>query len=119
MVAMTMASWAMSSRPRPPKAWTPMMRQMPAMPAITPEALRQEVGSCRVMAMVMRKVKIGVVELRMAARPASRVSSAQAMSVNGKTLERGLGGEQTPARKIARHAQAPQSQRHQQKKGGD
>ena len=53
-----------------------------------PMSLRAVTGSWRVMAAVSRKVKIGEVEFRMVARPASTVRSAQAISVKGMTLLR-------------------------------
>jgi len=59
---------------------------MPATPATTPNSLRPVTGSCRVTAQVIRKVKIGEVEFRIAARPASRLVSAQAIMVKGMTL---------------------------------
>ena len=83
-----MASCAHNSRPRPSSACTPTIRQMPAMPAATPNSLRAVTGSWRVTNAVSRKVKIGEVEFRMVARPASTVRSAQAISVNGTTLLR-------------------------------
>jgi hypothetical protein len=61
---------------------------MPTMPAATPNSLSGVAGSCRVMAAVIRKAKIGVVELRIVARPASTLRSAQAISVKGMTLLR-------------------------------
>ncbi len=58
------------------------------MPAITPNSLRAVAASCRTSRTVSRKVKIGEVELRMVARPASTIFSPQAISVNGTTLLR-------------------------------
>src|SRR6185312_17354436 len=73
---------------RPSNACVPTMMAVPTMPATTPISLRDVAGSCRVIVAVMRKVKIGEVELRMVASPATTSSSAQAIKVNGTTLLR-------------------------------
>src|SRR6185295_13944119 len=86
MVAATMASCDHSSRPSPPSACAPTISATPASPATTPASLRIVTGSCAVNAHVMRKVKIGAVELRMVARPASTTCWPHAISVNGTTL---------------------------------
>jgi hypothetical protein len=67
---------------------TPTIRQIPAMPAMTPKSFLGVVVSCRVTSAVNRKVKIGAAELRMVARPASTDRSPQAISVQGMTLLR-------------------------------
>src|SRR6185503_16172340 len=81
-----MASCDHSSRPSPPSACMPTISATPARPATTPVSLRIVTGSCAVNAQVMRKVKIGAVELRMVARPASTTCWPHAISVNGTTL---------------------------------
>ena len=58
------------------------------MPAQTPNSLRGVSASWRVMASVRKKVKIGDVELRMVASPASSERSPQASMVQGITLLR-------------------------------
>ena len=58
------------------------------MPATTPSSFRKVNASCRVTASVRKKVKIGDVELRMVARPASSERSPQAIIVQGMTLLR-------------------------------
>ena len=58
------------------------------MPATTPSSFRGVSASWRVMASVRKKVKIGDVELRMVARPASSERSPQASMVQGITLLR-------------------------------
>jgi len=55
--------------------------RLPAMPAATPKSLRAVTGSWRVIKTVIRKVKIGAVELRMVASPASTLRSPQAIRV--------------------------------------
>ena len=61
---------------------------MPAIPAQTPNSLRGASASWRVMASVRKKVKIGDVELRMVASPASSERTLQASMVQGITLLR-------------------------------
>jgi hypothetical protein len=87
-VAATMASWASSAAPKPRSASSPTIRQMPVMPATTPNSLRTVAVSCRTSRTASRKVKIGEVELRMVARPASTIVSPQAIKVKGTTLLR-------------------------------
>jgi hypothetical protein len=58
------------------------------MPATTPNSFRKLGVSCRAMASVRKKVKIGEVELRMVARPAPSERSPQAIMVQGITLLR-------------------------------
>lgn len=83
-----MAICARSWSPTPRKASKPMIRLVPISPATTPRSLRALTASCRVIRAVRRNAKIGVLELRIAATPASTVRSAQAISVKGKTLLR-------------------------------
>ena len=79
-----------------------MIRLMPMTPATTPKSFRAVTASCRVIRTVKRKAKIGVVELRIVASPASTVSSAQAISVNGTTLLMpGLNQEALPDGRVA------------------
>ena len=66
----------------------PTIRQMPAIPATTPTSLRNVTASWRVIANVRKKVKIGAVELRMVATPASSARVPQATIVQGMTLLR-------------------------------
>ena len=61
---------------------------MPAIPAPTPSSFRGVSASWRVTASVRKKVKIGDVELRMVASPASSARSPQASMVQGITLLR-------------------------------
>src|SRR5579872_4535853 len=65
-----------------------MIKQMPAIPAATPNNLRNDGESCRATASVRKNVNIGEVELRMVASPASTERSAQAIKVQGTTLLR-------------------------------
>ncbi len=88
MVAATVAISAASCSPNPASACTPTIRQMPAIPANTPNSFRKVTGSWRVTASVRKKAKIGEVELRMVASPASSERSPQAISVQGMTLLR-------------------------------
>jgi hypothetical protein len=87
-----MAISANRSWPAWSNALTPTIRQIPAMPDITPNSLRGGEASCRVTSAVNRKVKIGAAELRMVASPAS--------------VEAGLKCEATPGRHIRRHGDA-------------
>ena len=61
---------------------------MPAIPATTPNSFRDVSASWRVTARVRKNVKIGEVELRMVASPASSDRSPQAIIVQGMTLLR-------------------------------
>jgi hypothetical protein len=88
MVASTVAISAASCSPNPSSACTPTIRQMPAIPANTPNSFRKPNVSWRVTASVRKNVKIGDVELRIVARPASSERSPQAISVQGITLLR-------------------------------
>ena len=88
MAASTIASWAVSSSPKPDSACTPTIRQMPAIPAMTPSSFRDVTVSWRVTASVRKNVNIGAVELRMVATPASNACAPQATIVHGITLLR-------------------------------
>ncbi len=61
---------------------------MPAIPAQTPTSFRGVSASWRVIARVRKKVKIGAVEFRMVASPASSERTLQASMVQGITLLR-------------------------------
>ena len=100
---------------------TPTMRQMPTMPETMPKSLRP-VAACRPMRHQVRmNVKIGEVEFRIVARPASTVCSAQAISVNGKhAVEARLEQEAAPEREVLRQRHAAHSangQQHQRRDG--
>ena len=88
MVAATIASGANSCSPNPDSASAPIIRHTPAMPDTTPKSFRIVTGSCRVIAAVSKKTKIGDVELSTVASPASTRCSPQAISVNGMALFR-------------------------------
>ncbi len=79
---------ATNCSPNPDSACTPTIRQIPAIPATTPINFLKLSASCRVTASVRKNVKIGEVELRMVARPASSERSPQAIIVQGITLLR-------------------------------
>jgi len=61
---------------------------MPIIPETTPNSLRPVACWRPAMSHVRTNVKIGEVEFRMVARPASTDFSAQAINVNGNTLLR-------------------------------
>jgi hypothetical protein len=79
---------AVNCSPRPDNACTPTIRQMPAIPAATPNNLRAVGVSSRATASVRKKVKIGEVELRIVESPALSERSPQASIVQGITLLR-------------------------------
>ncbi|MGY4420161.1 hypothetical protein ACVWY2_002586 [Bradyrhizobium sp. JR6.1] len=62
MVASRIAISATISLPKPESASRPMIATVPARPRIAPTNLSGEAGSCRVIAQVIRKAKIGVVD---------------------------------------------------------
>lgn len=88
MVAVTIASCGTACEPNPEKASTPTIKLIPATPAATPRPLRQSGRLVGASASEIRKTKTGVVPLRIEARPASTLVSAQAIRVKGKTLFR-------------------------------
>ena len=87
----------------------PTIRQMPVMPATTPNSLRAVTASCRTSSTVSRKVKIGEVELRMVARPASTVFSRPRDQREGDdAVEAGLDQEAQPQPAVPRQRDAAQ-----------
>ena len=63
MVASRIAISATISLPKPRSASSPTMAIVPARPRIAPASFSSVAGSCRVISEVIRKAKIGVVEV--------------------------------------------------------